>query len=162
MTPLSCSLVVRALASPALMTPLPAPYSTSICGSCVSSRPPFFLLSAGIAILVLVTAHETKPARYSSLGSSPIGALYICSGCCLGGRHFALFFGCHALHKPSPHGVGCSCALAYVSFVFRVLASYCCGPTLALQSLMLSTWRKHPGPTFVQEPPLRLTYSINS
>ena len=55
------------------MTPFPAPYSTNICGSCVSSRPPLFLLSAGIAILVLVTAHETKPAWYSSLGSSPVG-----------------------------------------------------------------------------------------
>ena len=51
-----------------------------------------FLLSAGVAILVLVTAHETIPATYSSFGSSPIGALVRCSGCFFGGRYFALFF----------------------------------------------------------------------
>ena len=34
-----------------------------------------------------------------------------------------LFFGCHALHKPSPNGLGCSCALACVSSVFRILTS---------------------------------------
>ena len=55
------------------MTPFLALYSTSICGSGVSSRPPLFLLSAGVAIVVLVTAHETTPAWYSSLGSSPAG-----------------------------------------------------------------------------------------
>ena len=83
------------------------------------------------------------PAWYSSLGSYPIGALLLCNGCYLGGRYFALFLGCHALHKPSPQGVGCSCALAYVSFVLRVLSSYSSGHTLALQSLTLPTWRPH-------------------
>ena len=51
--------------------------------------------------------------------------------------------GCHALHEPSPHGFGCSCAFAYVSFVIRVLASYSSGHTLALQSLTLPTWRPY-------------------
>ena len=98
-----------------------------------------FLLSAGVAILVLVTAHETIPTWYSSFGSSPIGALVICSGCFFGDAILRCFFlfGCHALHKPSPHGLGCSCALAYVSFIFRVLASCSSGPMLALKSLTL-------------------------
>ena len=77
-----------------------------------------FLLSAGVAILVLVTAHETIPTWYSSFGTSPIGALVRCSGCFFGDailRRFFLF-GCHALHKPSPHDLGWSCALEYVSF----------------------------------------------
>ena len=42
-----------------------------------NSRPPFFLLSAGIAILVLVTSHETKPVWYSFLGFSPVGTQLI-------------------------------------------------------------------------------------
>ena len=42
MTPLSCSLVVRALASSALMTPFPAPCSTSIYGPFVGSQPLLF------------------------------------------------------------------------------------------------------------------------
>ena len=54
-----------------------------------------------------------------------------------------VFSGCHALHKPSPHGLGCSCAFAYVSFVLRVLASYSSGHTLPLQSLTLPTWRPY-------------------
>ena len=54
-----------------------------------------------------------------------------------------LFFGCHALHKPSPHGLGCSCALACVSFVLRILTSNFRGPAPALQSLTLPTWCEH-------------------
>ena len=101
-----------------------------------------FLLSAGVAILVLVTAHETIPTWYSSFASSPIGALVRCSGCFFGDAILRCFlFGCHALHKPSPHDLGWSCALEYVSFIFRVLASCSIGPTLALQSLTLPTWR---------------------
>ena len=61
--PLSCSFIVQAFVGPTL----------------VHDRP--FLLSAGIAILVLVKAHETKTAWYSYLGSSPIGALLISSRC---------------------------------------------------------------------------------
>ena len=41
-------------------------------GLALVNDPPF-LLSAGIAILVFVTARETIPAWYSSLGSSPVG-----------------------------------------------------------------------------------------
>ena len=51
-----------------------------------------FLLSAGVAVLVLVTAHETIPTWYSSFGSSPMGALLGCSGYYFGGRYSALFY----------------------------------------------------------------------
>ena len=51
-----------------------------------------FLLSAGVAILVLVTARETIPTWYSSFGSSPIGALVRCSGCLFGDAILRCFF----------------------------------------------------------------------
>ena len=75
MTPLSCSLVVRALASPALVNdPLFLLLTVrAFVGSALVHDCLLFLLSAGIGIFVLVTAHETTPAWYSSLGSSPVG-----------------------------------------------------------------------------------------
>ena len=113
-----------------------------------------FLLSAGVAILVLVTAHETIPARYSSFGSSPIGTLVRRSGCYFGGRHFALYFGCHALHKPSPHDLGCSCVLAYVSFYISCIGflqqwPYASVAEFDVSNLVLA----FSGPTFVEPPP---------
>ena len=98
-----------------------------------------FLLSAGVAILVLVTAHETISAWYSSFGSSPIGALLRYSGYYFGGRYSALFYVSVITRCTSPlHMVlGVPCALAYVSFIFRVLASCSSGPMLALKSLTL-------------------------
>ena len=51
-----------------------------------------FLLAAGIAILVLVTAHETILTWYSSFGPSPIGALVRCSGCFFGDAILLCFF----------------------------------------------------------------------
>ena len=63
------------------MTPFPAPLKYEHLWVLRWFTTPPFLLSAGIAILVLVTAHETKPAWYYYLGSSPIGALLIRSRC---------------------------------------------------------------------------------
>ena len=82
MTPLSCSLVVRALVGPALGNdPFLAPLQYEHLWVLRLFTTPPFLLSAGIAILVLVTTHGTKPTWYSSLGASPIGALLIRSRC---------------------------------------------------------------------------------
>ena len=77
-----------------------------------------FLLSAGVAVLVLVTAHEAIPTWYSSFGSSPMGALLGCSGYCFGGRYSALFYVSVITRCTNPlHMVlGVPCALAYVSF----------------------------------------------
>ena len=136
-------------------------YSASICGSCVSSRPPF-LLSAGVAILILVTAHETKPAWYYFLGSSPICALLIRSRCSLGGRHFVFCFGYHALHKPSPNGLGCSCALAYVSLFFVHWLPTVVAHASVAEFDVTNSARAFPGSTFVHEPPLRRICSISS
>ena len=101
-----------------------------------------FLLSAGVAILVLVTAHETILTWYSSFGPSPIGALLRCSGYYFGGRYSALFYVSVITLCTSPLNMvlGVPCALAYVSFIFRLLASYSSFSTLALKSLTLSTW----------------------
>jgi len=124
------------------MTPFPTPYSTSICGFCVSSRlPPFSAF---------------RRRSYTRFSNSPrnntdvVLFLWFLPDWCtrkmqwvlVRRRYFALFFlfGCHALHKPSPHDLGWSCALEYVSFIFRVLTSCSSGPTLALQSSTLSTW----------------------
>ena len=142
MTPLSCSLIVRALAGPALMTPFPVPYSTSSCGSCVSLRPPSFMLSAGIAILVLVTAHETIPAWHSSLGSSPIGTLLICSRCFSEDAILRCFSVVTRFKSPLRMVLGVHVLLrTWYVLLFRVLASYSSDPTLALQSLTSPTWR---------------------
>ena len=141
MTPLSCSLIVRALAGPALVNdPLScsSQYEHLWVLRCFTNPP--FLLSASIAILVLSTTRETKLAWYCSLRSSPIGRLLIRVGASRR-TPFCVVFGCHALHKPSPHGLGCSCALACVSSVFRILTSNRSSPTPSLQSLTLATWR---------------------
>ena len=63
MTPLSYSLVVRALVGPALVNdPLSSCFLVrAFVGPALVHDPPF-LLSADIALLVLATAHETKPA----------------------------------------------------------------------------------------------------
>ena len=136
-----CSLVVRALARPALMTPFPTPYSTSICGSCVSSRPPLFLLSAGITILVLVTAHETKPAWYSSFLP---GWYTINTGRCLSEdaieRCISVVTRCTSPLR-MVWGVHVLSRMFLLYFVYWLPTSR--GPTLALQSLTLSTWRQH-------------------
>ena len=124
------------------MTPFPTPYSTSICGFCVSSRLPPFSAFRRRSYTRFSNSPRNNTAWYSSFVSSPIGALLRCSGYFFGDAILRCFFlfGCHALHKPSPHGLGCSCALAYVSFIFRLLASYSSFSTLALKSLTLSTW----------------------
>ena len=65
-----------------------------------------------------------------------------------------MFFGCHALHKPSPHGLGCSCALAYVSFAFRILASYKSWPYASVAEFDgINLAIAFSGPTFVEPPP---------
>ena len=127
------------------MTPFPAllDYSTSICGSCVSSRSPF-LLPAGMTILVLVTARETISAWYSSFGSSPIGALLRCSGYYFGGCYSALFYVSVIMRCTSPLRMVLGVhVLSRMSFIFRVLASCSSDPMLALKSLTLSTWCQH-------------------
>ena len=135
------------------MAPFPAPYSTSICGSCVSSRPPFFLLSAGVAILVLLTAHETTPAWYSSLGSSPAGTPLIRVGASRR-TPFCVVFRLSRVVQALSAWSWCSCALACVSFVFRILASYKSWPYASVAEFdFIKLALAFPGPTFVDPPP---------
>ena len=99
-----------------------------------------FLLSAGVAILVLVTVHETILTWYSSFGPSPIGALVRCSGCFFGDAILRFFF--VRLSRVAQALSAWSWVfhvLSRMSFIFRVLASCSSGPTLALQSSTLST-----------------------
>ena len=121
------------------MTPFSAPYSTSICGSCVGSTLPLFLLSAGIAILVLVAAHEIKPAWYSSLGSLPVDTLLIRVGASRRTPFCDVFRVSRVAQALSAWSW--VSRIPGISFVFRMLASYSRAPTLALQSFTLSTWR---------------------
>ena len=100
-----------------------------------------FLLSAGVAILVLVTAHETIPTWYSSFGSSPIGALVRCSGCFFGDAILRCFFCSVVTRCTSPLRMVLGVhVLSRMSFIFRLLASYSSFSTLTLKSLTLSTW----------------------
>ena len=92
------------------MTPFPTPYSTSICGFCVSSRlPPFS------------TFRQRSYTRFSNSPRNNIGVvffLWFLPDWCTIKIQWVLFrrtlfcvvlcFGYHALHKPSPHGLGCS------------------------------------------------------
>ena len=90
-----------------------------------------------MAILVLVTVHETKSAWYSSLSSSPIGALLICSRC-FSEMPFCVVFRLSRVAQ----------TLSAWSWVFMCshVCLFCCsyidfqrsGPTPALQS-----WREH-------------------
>ena len=142
------------------MTPFPAPYSTSICGSCVSSRLPPFLLSAGVAILVLVTAHETTPAWHSSLGSSPVGTPLIRVGASRRTPFCVVFRLSRVAQALSAWSwvfmcsrVCCFC-ISYIGF----LQSW---PYASVaESDVINLALAFPGPTFV-EPPLRRTYSIS-
>ena len=102
-----------------------------------------FLLSAGVAILVLITARETISAWYSSFGSCLIGALLRCSGYYFGGCYSALFYVSVIMRCTSPLrmvlGVHVLSRMFLLHFVYWLPTSR--GPTLALQSLTLSTWR---------------------
>ena len=72
------------------------------------------------------------------------------------------FSGCYGLRKPSPHDLGCSYALAYVSFVFRILASYKSWSYASVAEFdVINLALAFPGTTFV-EPLLGRTYSISS
>ena len=123
-----------------------------------------FPLSAGVAILVLVTAHETIPTWYSSFGSSPIGALVRCSGCFFGDAILRCFFFVRLSRVAQ--------ALSAWSWVFMCsrVCFFCILCIGFLQSWpyasvadfdVINLALTFPGPTFV-EPPLRRTYSIIS
>ena len=135
------------------MTSFPAPYSTRICGSCVSSRLPPFLLSAGIAILVLVKAHETKPACYSSLGSYPVGTTLIRIGASRRTPFCVVFRLSRVVQALSPWSWVFKCSrvcffcISYIGF----LPSW---PSASVAEFdVINMALAFPGPTFVEPPP---------
>ena len=155
MTPLFCC-IVRALGGPAIVHD---PLSCSLCyeqlWTSVSSRPPFSAFrrhsytrfsnsprtKTGV---VFFPAHETKPAWYSSLGSSPIGALLKCRRCFLEDAilcSFSVVTRCSRVAQALSAWSWVFMCSRVCYFVFRILASYSSGPTPALQSLTLPTRR---------------------
>ena len=157
------------------MTPFPTPYSTSICGFCVSSRlPPFSAFrrhsyirfsnsprnNTGVVFIpwFLPGWYTINTSRCFS-EDAILRCVSVVTRCT---SPLRMVLGFHALAYVSfvfrilaalAYQVCFFCisyigflqswpyALAYVSFVFRVLACNTRGPTLALQSLTLSTWR---------------------
>ena len=74
------------------MTPFPTPYSTSICGFCVSSRLPPFSAFRRRSYTRFSNSPRNNTAWYSSFVSSPIGALLRCSGYFFGDAILRCFF----------------------------------------------------------------------
>ena len=109
MTPISCSVIVRAFVSPALVNDpaLLLLWTTvrAFVGPALVHDPPFSAF------------RRHSYTRFSNSPRNNTGVVFFhwfrpdwCTinmyEVLLGGRHFALFFGCHALHKPSPHVLG--------------------------------------------------------
>ena len=144
MTPLSCSLIVRALVGPALLND---PLSCSLIvrafvGPALLHYPP------------LSASHRHSNTRFSKSPRNKTGVVFfrwfLPDWCTINILRYSRCFSEDAIlccfsvvtRCTSPlRMVLCVHVLSRVCFVLRILASYSSGPTLALQSLTLTTYR---------------------
>ena len=141
MTPLSCSLIARALVGPALVNdPLSCSFLVRAFVGPALVHDPAFLLSAGTTILVVVTAHETKRAWYCSLGSSRLVHYLSVVSAYLEDAVLSYFSVVTRCTRPLRMAMGLFMCSRVCCSCFRILAFNTSGPTPALQSLKLPTF----------------------